>query len=741
MLARRPWWVWAGFALITCLTTWPGVALAQEEDEPPPLEVDMPLEEGDESESDFSDDDMTLDEVVVTGSRSERLVDESPVAVEVIDRETIVRSGARNLAEVLEEQPGIDVSRSVFGEGVSFQGLDPEYVLILVDGERTIGRSNGVLDLSRFQAEDIDRIEIVKGASSALYGSDALGGVINIITRRGAEGIRGQARITYSNYCRSTNLELNPNTLDALRDRSVVFNDVTALRDPNVSRNCNERGFGLDVTGRVSGGGKTWGTRVSGGYHQGDAFDLLQTDINTQGGDFRTFNIAQRTHWEPTRNIELNARASFTQQRQDGLTSGTLGGVFRESDQRNLARILQASLSPKIKFGEDGSAGMLTIRGAYSRYDDLFQRDARASSDDDEDRNVEDLGELSAQYELVVADRHFWSIGFDGFYQAVDADRIAAQSTSIGDFEAEGDSTRDRFWIAPYTQFEWTVFDEDDQLLIIVPGARVDIDSEFGAQLSPKITVRYDPIQDLALRASYGMGFRAPTFREMWLRFDNPGVGYQVIGNPDLDPESSHNVNVSADYKPTSWLTLSSQFFYNELTNLIDFFNPVDPSNPIMGSDFPLGSFIYTNVGSARTMGVENVVRMRFWSRWLIEFGYMYLDTLNRDADLPLAGRAPHRITARTSFTQALGHPDYQLQMDLRMRTVVDQVYYDFVGDDNEPVARETPTYTVMDARTAFTLTEYAELFLGVENILDRGAPNGLILRPRTFSSGVAGSF
>ena len=130
------------------------------------------------------DDDEPGEVMVVTGSRTARALSESIVTTDVVTQEQILDSGASDASEVLETVPGVVVTRSFRGAGVQMQGLDSQYVLILINGKRMIGRKDGVMDLSRIPAERIERIEIVKGAASALYGSDAIGGVINIITRQ-----------------------------------------------------------------------------------------------------------------------------------------------------------------------------------------------------------------------------------------------------------------------------------------------------------------------------------------------------------------------------------------------------------------------------------------------------------------------------------------------------------------------------------------------------------------------------
>ena len=125
-----------------------------------------------------------LERVVVTGSRRPQRLKDSPVTVEVISREEIRRSGASDLAALLTERSGIDLQGGhPAGEGAMLQGIGSERVLILVDGQPLAGRISGLTDMSRIPTSVIQTVEIVKGPQSTLYGSEAMGGVINVITR------------------------------------------------------------------------------------------------------------------------------------------------------------------------------------------------------------------------------------------------------------------------------------------------------------------------------------------------------------------------------------------------------------------------------------------------------------------------------------------------------------------------------------------------------------------------------
>ena len=152
-----------------------------------------------------------LDEVVLTATRTERQLSSLPLPVQIINNATIESANALRLSEVLNEQTGL-ITIADFGgvEGIQLQGLDPQYTLILINGVPLIGRSAGTLDLNRVALGNIKQIEIVKGASSSLYGSEALGGVINIITEDPKEGFDGSVSHRSSSFeIHDTNVLLN----------------------------------------------------------------------------------------------------------------------------------------------------------------------------------------------------------------------------------------------------------------------------------------------------------------------------------------------------------------------------------------------------------------------------------------------------------------------------------------------------------------------------------------------------
>jgi outer membrane receptor for ferrienterochelin and colicins len=142
-----------------------------------------------------------LDEVVITATRTIRQLSSLPLPVQIISKKDIESSNSIRLSDILNEQTGlITVPDYGGGEGIQLQGLDSQYTLILIDGVPLIGRSAGTLDITRLTVGNIKQIEVVKGASSSLYGSEALGGVINIITETPKKGINGAINYRLGTY-------------------------------------------------------------------------------------------------------------------------------------------------------------------------------------------------------------------------------------------------------------------------------------------------------------------------------------------------------------------------------------------------------------------------------------------------------------------------------------------------------------------------------------------------------------
>lgn len=606
--------------------------------------------------------------VVVTAARTEQSIGDVAVSTRVVDRAAIEASGAETLAGVLEEQPGLQVQRGLGGAGgvgVQMQGLDAKYVLILVDGQRATGRVNGIIDLSRFPAEDIAQVEIVKGPGSSLYGADAIAGVINIVTRKASRELELDARARYGSFHTS------------------------------------------DVSATAGGARGRWSTRWSGGWHYTAGFDRDPSDPSTTGSAGHSVNASQRTEYRPRRNINLGLVADYQRRDLHGVDSNAAGAVF---DRSNLTHTASVSFTPEITWD---APARLKLIAHLAYFDDTYVLDQRRSNALDQSQRTKDtLGQFGAQYDHLIAGRHLFSAGIETQVEHLATPRLGT-----------GSSDRQRF--ALYAQDEWKVALRP--LVIVVPGARLDLDSQFGGYGSPRLAVRVDPVDSLTLRASAGLGFRAPSFRELYLAFANPAVGYRVTGNPDLRAETARSATAGLAWRLGPGRTFSLDYFHHRLKDLI----AIDASAPSGLENL----FQYTNVGDARSHGVEAALAAKFGEVVDAELSYTFTDARDLELRRRLPGRPAHHTSARVRWR----HPRSGTSAQLRAAAFGQQFYYaDNDGDGVEEPLRIAP-YANVDIRLAQDiLGGKLSLFLGVDNLLNAGDAGYLPLVPRLFYGGIS---
>lgn len=604
---------------------------------------------------------------VVTASRTAQRLAEAAVPIEVVTRAEIERTGARDAAEVLALQPSVQIERTFAGAGAYVQGLEPQHVLILLDGQRLIGRVNGVVDLSRIPVERIEQIEIVRGASSVLYGSDALGGVINIVTRKASRRFEGDAALQYGGF----------NALDL---RSSLG---TRLR---------------------------WGSAtVSAGWHRRDPYRLDDRQLATSGNGIDEQQASGRLDARLGERWRLGGSVAYLRRRQEGIDTYDSGAVL---DRKNLTETADASLSPEVRLGP----ARMRLVAQYSFFRDQYLLDQRNGTQLDQYQETrEHLARTDVQLDFSLPRGHALTAGGEFLYERLYTQRLSG-----------GAGARVRG--AVFAQDQWRLSKELG--LSLIPALRFDADSQFGSNLAPKLALRLAPIPALTVRVSYGSGFRAPSFKELLLLFENTGAGYGVQGNLALRPETSHSVNLGMELNPAVWVTLSANAYHNDLTNLIQ------PILTQAGSTGGPQHFTYGNIAAAYTRGVELSLRLRLDSRASFEVGYTLTDSLERKEQRPLQGRARHR----GNLALTLRSPGAGLELTTRVALVGPRPYY--VSDGGEQAeTTEAPLYALCDARVGLNLLKQVQAFAGVQNLFDAGDARWLAIPPRAAFVGVSGHF
>ena len=666
--------------------------------------------------------------IVVTGDKRPRPVSESITRTEVVDRKQIEEQGSRNLSDILKSQPGIEVREGIRGQEIRMQGLDPEYVLILIDGNRVTGRIDGAIDLSRIKAEEIERIEIIKGPASALYGSEAMAGVINIITRRSDSPFFAQAEMQYG-----SGRELHFGSGN--ESHASVALGTSQEKFSNMFIAGWHRSDGYDLNPETE---QKKQARILGRFLPGFEDEEIPTTEDQTGSAFRDLNVSDRFRYSIEENWDVDGSLSYRYLDQEIVDFSPPRAVL---DRRNETHDAQAAISTRYEWSYPTA---LSLHYSHARFLDTLNIDQRRSDDLDSEETQEDrTHEFRAQLDYGLGN-HVLTGGLEGLIEEYVSPRI----------EGSGYGYRQR--TAGFLQDEWQPF---DALFYVTPGVRFEHDSQFGSQALPRLSARWDPADKWTLRFGAGQGYRAPSFKDLYFAFQNPGVGYQVVGNPDLEPEKSNGYNASVDYAATEWLWLSASGFYNSITNLIDFRRLSDRSDD-------LTTYQTVNISKAFTRGLETMAETRFQKVWVIGLGYTFTDTYDKVQEIPLEGRARHRGFYSLSYSPATGfgfsirghiegHQPFYYEKDalltfqnrrfeLDTSVVLPALYQnrEFTLIDLDP---DTPDYGyylananhTLDIRVRYRFWEYYEAFAGVDNVFDHYDAELDSRRPRFIYAGI----
>jgi outer membrane receptor for ferrienterochelin and colicins len=587
--------------------------------------------------------------MVVTGTRSQHASWDAPIPTESITIEDARKRGKQNLADVLADQPGVEVVPALRGQTVRLQGLDSKYVLILIDGQRVTGKVGESFDLESISVEQIERVEIVRGAVSSLYGSDGIGGVVNIILRRPRTN--------------SQDLRLRWGT-----------DDETA------------------IGGQASFVADTYDHAISLNASQQEAWRRTSSPA-TQFSGIEGGAITWQNNWNPISDFSLKTRLGFEVNRIEGTDVSPAGAIWdRASDSTRTS----LQISPEKHF-ENGS--ILKLDSQLQAYDDIYKTVARLqTSERTKELTKEQLQEHTLSYQHELGSAHLFTWGLTYINEYLESDRL--QSDHV-------DRQRTSF----FAQDEWTLHND----LTLVPGFRLDDDSQFGDHSSGKLALRYALSEDTVLRPSYGAGYRAPAFKELYLRFENFSVGYDVIGNPELQPEISRSYQFAIDHRLNAEQALSLNVFQNSISDLIMASTVEQEGEGIM-------HYSYRNVAKARTRGADLSWR---WNGSLLHalLTYQYLEARDQTLNQALEGRS--RDTVALQISQFKASDDVRLHLSARW--MGPQYFY----PTGTPEKSESAT--LVSAGALYDWNKNWSSAVTIENLTNSWEDRILQVRPRSY--------
>ncbi|WP_297449371.1 TonB-dependent receptor [uncultured Alistipes sp.] len=528
-----------------------------------------------------------MDEVVVTATRTPLPLKRTPVITRVISARDIQRSGAVTLQQALErELAGVEFHQAGYGTSLSFQGLDSRYVLFLLDGERLAGETYGNIDFSRIPLSSVARIEVVRGASSVLYGSNAMGAVINIITREPRKKIEVGASIRYGTpYQR--------NRGDSLAGKATASDSRTyrnRLDLPNLNADLS-LGVNLGkfrsrtaVACRMSDAFRLVGTREE-VRHYGE-LHIMRPKMNGPRPEMdpstgMPYFVVGRTVTDTTIRVAPDSRGLSV----SGWSDLNVSQRFDYELSEKFAFQLSGSYFGKRRYDFNGSIlddnplSNNTKPWTYESYEGYNLKAQMEHSPNERNkiylsfyrdeyfRRQDSLGGAS-----VPKQRHTYNI--PRLLWTLDAGEYNRLTTGL---EMTNEQLRFDLDPAGYGRAKsmntGSLYVQDEicggRPLSFVAGIRGNYNDRFGWSVTPSLSAMY-AFRDFSLRANYSNGYRTPSLKEMYMEFTVPIPGQTSVirGNDKLRSESNHYLSFTAEYarrRVDAAVTVYNSYFRNKI--------------------------------------------------------------------------------------------------------------------------------------------------------------------------------
>ena len=611
-----------------------------------------------------------LNDVVVTATRTPKLLKDVPIQTRLITAKDIERIDATNVQDLLQQDmPGIEFSYAMNQQvHMNFSGFGGQNVLFLVDGERLAGETLDDVDFTRLNMADVGRIEIVRGASSALYGSNAGGGVINIITKDSSEPwmLNVNARLARHNEQRyggsiSLNRKHFGNTLNI---NHTGFDNFNVTNAPNPEARVFTTVYG-DKT-----------------YHFKDKMTFRPTDgmkltarasyfyrtlsrIPDTPERYRDFTAGLRGIWDITPNNNLELSYSFDQYDKSDYQKITKLDIRDYSNVQNAVRLLY-----NHNFSKTGS---LTA-GSDFMHDYLFNSN-------------------------LDGEKH-WANSFDVF--------------------AQMDWNISPAWeLVGAVRYDYISDNHDSHL---TPKLTV-------CYRKPQNRKTAKP-QNLTFRFGYGMGFRAPTLKERYYNFDMVGI-WTVLGNEQLKSELSHNLNASVEWTKSQY-NFTASLYYNNVKNKIATGVPqnhttVQPYNRKTVQPQNLLYLNYINLDRYNVYGAEATIQAHWTGGFSGKLSYAYTkEQLPKDKEGNMANNQyiparAHSLTARFDWDkQWAKHYATTLGISGRFLSAVsNEEYIDYYDISRGTTTIHYPAYTLWKLTTVQRIGRHFKLTVALDNLFN----------------------
>lgn len=595
--------------------------------------------------------------IVVTATRTEKRLDDVPIPLEVITAKQIEQQNAKDLSEAITYAKGLLIQpiHGKTGDSIKMQGIDSDRILILVNGERVSASTGSTVDLSQIAVSDIQQIEIVKGASSALYGSSAMGGVINVITKTPDLGLHGSVSTSVGEI--GDKQRADANNLDRYDTKA----DLSYRADnwwlfSNIDSR-NSEGFEIEKNGR-----KIFGPD---GYKNN-----YSVGLGTKPSANTSLQISQHAYRENHiihKSIKIPGQMPLDHKEE------------LSSDRTRL--VSEWNFSEALDF---------KLQGFKERYENRTENTIKRKSHI-EAQNIElqNSWKLSDFYTLTSG------VNFN-------SESLEQASNGVSELLCKSKIKCEKDAKEVYFQADAFVTDSIE----VLAGSRYQYDDSFGSHTSPKISAMFRKSQgdyQHSFRASIGDGYRVPNLKERYFIFDHSHLGYKVIGSADLIPEKIISYQFAYEISQKSTWLIETNLFYNKMTDLIQ----EHFKETLTTTDNSVAIYEYQNIAKSITYGLELSAYYQF-TQIKINGNYQHLKSEDKSTGLELA-KNPENLLK-------LG---IERNLFSNRSTLLVQTQYQSDSYVDAENLLKSPSWKIWDIKFDYKINKQLKVFTGIDNITD----------------------
>lgn len=679
----------------------------------------------------------SISEVIITATRTEKQVNETGRSVTLISNEAIAATGAKTLAELLSGYAGISVIGSNQNPGMTqslfMRGTASNQTIIMVDGVPFSDptSTNNAIDLNELPLSSIEQIEIVRGSHSTLYGSAAIGGVVNIITKGQQEqGFHGGGKLMAGMFGRHTsqfqeNLYLSYAAGNGLYANLEGFNSNINGLDATIDTSVTSaafRSFDQDDMRQQQVKAKLGFTNDHWHVYATYSFGNIAADFDKSGYKYRSFEI-------PGTLYDGDSTRIFTRR-----NFGTLYAKYRVADQFDLqlsggySDLKRTTVDDSSKIDEAGTSDQTFSDGRYEGTELNLELQGNVRW-----KHALLTTGMGADFETMTSGTHFYSGAFQ-FESVSNLDSLDLNTAMLNAF-AQIDLSGQALSAA---WKEWN----------LILGARINYHDLFGSTLVFEINPSWRLSSVARVFASYSTGFIAPSIYQLYAP-DTYYTSAITRGNPTLKPEYSYAAEVGVKFFPSERVSYGTSLYTTTVTNSIEYVYLWDKNIPIeeLGTDFYRDDYrgdTYLNAGKQNSYGVDAYFTLQLL-KWLsvdgnisyvngkLSYSESELDTSHTNGNhvqlyssgaFPATGSTSESLVRRPS-TANIGFtvvPIKQASIRLsgKWTSSYNDIYYDYaLGPYGALNTVPLQSYFLVDLLAQYSFGKQVDVSLEIDNLFN----------------------